>query len=507
MVMDNLLVLAPVLWPLAIAIIVTVFWFRRTVQSTLNLFGSTGLLLIGILLVRTVYVEGIQAVQVGNWPAPFGITIVVDMFSAIMVVLTGLVAFVMAVYSIASIDKRRKQFGYYSLVNTLYMGVCGAFVTGDIFNMYVWYEVMLISSFVLLTLGGETRQIEGTFKYVTINLISSAIFLVGVGFLYGMTGTLNMADLSVKIAQVENQGLVTVVAMLFLLAMGIKAAVFPMFFWLPASYHTPPIAVTAIFAGLLSKVGVYSLIRVFTLIFVGNIGYTHTLILIIAGFTMVVGVLSAVAQYEMRRLLSMHIISQIGYMIMGLAIFTPLAIAGSILHIAHNMIVKTNLLLVSGVISKLRGTFHLKILGGISNAYPLLGVLFMIPALSLAGLPPLSGFWSKLLMIKAGFEAQQYVIIAVALCVSLLTLFSMMKIWNYAFWKDAPPCKDATQAVPETSLFSFPNFLLVVPMLILTLATIAIGFFPEPFFLAVERAASELLNPQDYINVVLGGRQ
>jgi len=507
MVMDNLLVLAPVLWPLAIAIIVTVFWFRRTVQSTLNLFGSTGLLLIGILLVRTVYVEGIQAVQVGNWPAPFGITIVVDMFSAIMVVLTGLVAFVMAIYSIASIDKRRKQFGYYSLVNTLYMGVCGAFVTGDIFNMYVWYEVMLISSFVLLTLGGETRQIEGTFKYVTINLISSAIFLVGVGFLYGMTGTLNMADLSVKIAQVENQGLVTVVAMLFLLAMGIKAAVFPMFFWLPASYHTPPIAVTAIFAGLLSKVGVYSLIRVFTLIFVGNIGYTHTLILIIAGFTMVVGVLSAVAQYEMRRLLSMHIISQIGYMIMGLAIFTPLAIAGSILHIAHNMIVKTNLLLVSGVISKLRGTFHLKILGGISNAYPLLGVLFMIPALSLAGLPPLSGFWSKLLMIKAGFEAQQYVIIAVALCVSLLTLFSMMKIWNYAFWKDAPPCKDATQAVPETSLFSFPNFLLVVPMLILTLATIAIGFFPEPFFLAVERAASELLNPQDYINVVLGGRQ
>lgn len=505
--MNNLLVIAPVLWPLATAIIVTVFWFRRSVQSTLNLIGSTGLLVIGILLIRTVYLDGIQAVQIGNWPAPFGIAIVVDMFSAIMVLMTGFLAFVMAIYSIAAIDKRRKQFGYYSLVNTLFMGVCGAFVTGDIFNMYVWFEVMLISSFVLLTLGGETRQIEGTFKYVTINLISSAFFLVGVGFLYGLTGTLNMADLSVKVAQVDNQGLVTVVAMFFLLSFGIKAAVFPMFFWLPASYHTPPIAVTAIFAGLLSKVGVYSLIRVFSLIFIGNIGFTHTIILVLAGFTMVVGVLGAAAQYEMRRLLSLHIISQIGYMIMGLAIFTPLAIAGAILHIAHNMIVKTNLFLVSGVINKLRGSYHLKILGGISNTYPLLGTLFMIPALSLAGLPPLSGFWSKLLLIKAGFEAQQYIIIAVSLGVSLLTLFSMMKIWNYAFWKDAPPCETAKPGVPETSLFSFPNFLLVVPMLLLTLATITIGFFPEPFFLAVERAAEEIMNPGNYINVVLGGRQ
>lgn len=503
--MNNLILVAPVLWPLATAIIVTIFWFRRSVQSTLNFIGGTGLLLIGILLVRTVWLEGIQSVQVGSWPAPFGITLVVDMFSAIMVLMAGITAFVMSIYSIASIDKRRKQFGYYTLINTLFMGVCGAFITGDIFNMYVWFEVMLISSFVLLTLGGETRQIEGTFKYVTLNLVSSALFLVGVGFLYGMTGTLNMADLSVKLALYENQGLITVVAMFFLIAFGIKAAVFPLFFWLPASYHTPPIAVTAIFAGLLSKVGVYSLIRVFTLLFIGNIGFTHTILLIIAGLTMVVGVLGAAAQYEMRRLLSLHIISQIGYMIMGLAIYTPLAIAGAILHMAHNMIVKTNLFLVAGVVNKLRGSYQLKVLGGISNAYPLLGTLFMIPALSLAGLPPLSGFWSKLLLIKAGFESQQYLIIAISLGVSLLTLYSMMKIWNYAFWKDAPPCKTAKPSQPETSLFSFPNFLLVVPMILLTLLTITIGFFPEPFFMAVNRAAEELMNPQTYINVVLGG--
>jgi multicomponent Na+:H+ antiporter subunit D len=503
--MNDIILVAPVLWPLATAIVVTIFWFRRTTQSALNFVGATGLLIIGMLLVRTVWIDGIQSVQMGSWPAPYGITIVADMFSAIMVLMVGLIAFVMAIYSAASIDKRRKQFGYYSLVNTLFMGVCGAFVTGDIFNMYVWFEVMLISSFVLITLGAETRQIEGAFKYVTLNLISSAFFLAGVGFLYGMTGTLNMADLSVKLALFENQGLITVVAMMFLIAFGIKAAIFPLFFWLPASYHTPPIAVTAIFAGLLSKVGVYSLIRVFTLLFVNNIGYTHTILLIIAGFTMVVGVLGAAAQYEIRRLLSLHIISQIGYMIMGLAIFTPLALAGAILHIVHNMIVKTNLFLVAGVVNKLRGSYQLKMLGGISNAYPLLGILFMIPALSLAGLPPLSGFWSKFMLIKAGFESQQYIIIAVSLFVSLLTLFSMTKIWNYAFWKDAPPSKSDNPAEPEKSLFSFPNFMLLIPMVLLTATTILIGFYPEPFFLAVNRAAEDLMNPQNYINVVLGG--
>jgi multicomponent Na+:H+ antiporter subunit D len=503
--MKNLLIVAPILLPLATAIIVTSFWFRRSVQSAFNLVGASVLLLVGILLLRLVWNDGIQTVQIGNWPAPFGITIVADMFSAIMVLMTGITAFVMAIYSIASVDKRRKQFGYYSLVNTLYMGVCGAFITGDIFNMYVWFEVMLISSFVLLTLGGETRQIEGTFKYVTLNLISSAFFLVGIGFLYGMTGTLNMADVAVKLTFYENQGLITVVAMLFLIAFGIKAAVFPLFFWLPASYHTPPIAVTAIFAGLLSKVGVYSLIRIFTLIFNNSIGYTHTLLMVIAGFTMLVGVLGAASQYEMRRLLSLHIISQIGYMVMGLAIYTPLAIAGAILHILHNMIVKTNLFMVSGVINKLRGSYNLKVLGGINNTYPLLGTLFMLPALSLAGLPPLSGFWSKLMLIKAGFEAQQYLIIAISLVVSLLTLFSMTKIWNLAFWKDEPPCNTARPGKPEASLFSFPNFFLVVPVLLLIAATIAIGFFPEPFFKAVHRAAEELMNPQMYINTVLGG--
>ncbi len=502
--MEKLLLVSPILLPLAISILVSIFWFRRQVQSSLNAIGAAGLLVIGILLVRTVWLNGIQALQIGDWPAPFGITIAIDLFSASMVLITGIIAFALSIYSVVTIDRRRKQFGYYSLVNTLLMGVCGAFITGDLFNMYVWFEVMLISSFVLLTLGGEARQIEGTFKYVTLNLISSALFLVGVGFLYGMVGTLNMADLSLKLAHYHNQGLVTVVSMLFLTAFGIKAAVFPVFFWLPASYHTPPIPVTAIFAGLLTKVGVYSLIKVFTLIFIGNVGFTHTVILIISGFTMLVGVLGAASQFDMRRILSFHIVSQIGYMIFGLALFSPLAIAGAIFYVLHHIIVKTNLFLVSGVVQRLKGDYDIRNIGNILNSYPLLAVLFLIPALSLAGIPPLSGFWAKFFVIKAAFEDQKYLISIVALVVGLLTLFSMMKIWNEAFWKKTP--ENSPNPVPAAmSLYSKPIIYMIIPIIFLAAITLGIGFYPELLYKFAMRAAEQLMNPTEYINVVLGG--
>jgi multicomponent Na+:H+ antiporter subunit D len=234
------------------------------------------------------------------------------------------------------------------------MGVSGAFLTGDIFNLYVWFEVMLIASFVLLSLGGEKAQIEGAFNYVTLNLLSSALFLAAVGILYGMVGTLNMADLSIKLQTLQIPGLATVLAMLFFIAFGIKAAVFPLFFWLPASYHTPPVAVSALFAGLLTKVGVYSLIRVFTLLFLEDVNFTHNLILVVAGLTMVTGVLGAVAQYDFRRLLSFHIVSQIGYLLMGLGLFTVSSLAAAIFFMAHVILAKSTLFLVSGVVHRLK---------------------------------------------------------------------------------------------------------------------------------------------------------
>lgn len=501
------LLVLPIIIPLGTAAISILVWRSRQAQRWLGLTGTVLLLGASITLLMTVWRDGIQATQMGNWPAPFGITLVADLLSASMVVISAIMGVAVAVYSITGvgIDVRRESFGYYPLYHILLMGVCGSFLTGDIFNMYVWFEVMLISSFVLLALGGESAQLAGAIQYVTINLLSSAVFLVAVAVLYGVVGTLNMADLAIKLRDTTHPGLVTTIAMLFMVTFGIKAGVFPLFFWLPESYHTPPVAVSAIFAGLLTKVGVYSLIRVFTLIFTQNIAFTHSILLIIAGLTMIIGVLGAASQNEFRRILSFHIISQIGYMIMGLALFTPLAIAGSVFYIIHHIIVKTNLFLVSGVVHRLRGTYELKQLGGLYAVQPGLSLLFLIPALSLAGIPPLSGFWAKFILARAGLEIEQYLIVATALVVGLLTLFSMTKIWNEVFWKPLPAANPAyPQATPGAELSNAHLLLILTPIIALAIMTVIIGLVSEPLVTLSTHTAAQLLNPDEYIQAVLG---
>ncbi len=495
----------PLLIPLFTAVSMLLLWRRRVLHRVLNTAGAAAHLTAALVLLLTVRQEGIQAVQIGNWPAPFGITLAADLFSAIMLVLTGVIGTAIAVYSLGDIDARRESFGYYPLYQGLLMGISGAFLTGDMFNLYVWFEVMLIASFVLMALGGEPAQMEGAFKYVTLNLMSSALFLAALGVLYGTTGTLNIADLIVQVPQMD-RGMVRVLATMFLIAFGIKAAVFPLFFWLPASYHTPPAAVSAIFAGMLTKVGVYALIRIFALVFVQDIVYTHTLILVIAGFTMAVGVLGAVSQMEFRRILSFHIVSQIGYMILGLGLFSPLALAGAIFYILHHIIVKANLFLISGAINHLQGSYCLKDLGGLYRSRLGLAVLFLIPALSLAGLPPLSGFWAKLVVIRASLEAGQYVLAAVALGVSLLTLYSMIKIWDYAFWRPAAGREPLPETLmPDGGTPSPPVWrFYVLPIAALALLTVTVGFLAEPFFRLSQEAAGQLLNPMGYVAAVVG---
>lgn len=314
-----------------------------------------------------------------------------------------------------------------------------------------------------------------------------------------------MADLAQKLREPPATDFITTIAMFFLVAFGIKAGIFPLFFWLPASYHTPPVAVSAIFAALLTKVGVYAMIRVFTLIFVHDIGYTHTVILILAGFTMVTGVLGAIAQNEVRRLLSFHIISQIGYMIMGLGLYTPLAIAGSIYYIIHNILAKTNLFLISGVGHFLHGTYELKKLGGLYERTPLLAALFLVSALSLAGVPPLSGFFGKLTLAQAGIASEQYAIVAIALAVGLLTLFSMTKIWLEAFWKAPPPSNKEIAHGP--GLWSPATYyLLLAPVVLLAALTVALGLAAEAMLVLSLRAAEQLMDPSEYIRAVLGRR-
>ncbi len=490
--------------PLALPFLTAVFAFLlrgSPMGRWVSVFGNGLLLLVAAVLMSRVLGEGILAGQMGGWQAPFGITLVADYLGAVMVVITAITAFAVSIYALADIDDRKEQLGYHALFNVLIGGVTGAFLTGDLFNLYVWFEVMLISSFGLLVLGGSKEQIDGGIKYVTLNLVSTILFLSGIGLLYGMTGTLNLADLGQTVPTLENQGLVTVIAVMFMIAFGVKAAVFPLFFWLPASYHTPAFAVSAVFAGLLTKVGVYALIRMFTLVFNGDVEFTHTILLWVAGFTMVTGVLGAAAQNDMRKILSFHIISQIGYMILGLALMTPFAIAGAVFYLVHHIVVKANLFLVAGVAERIAGSTDLGKIGGLYKSAPLLAILFLIPAFSLAGFPPLSGFWAKYILVAASLEIEAWLIAGVALLVGLLTIYSMTKIWAEAFWKAHPEGIEPTL----TRLDGPARAALLLPIAGLAVLTLIIGFFPEPFVIFAETAAQQLLDPAPYIATVLGG--
>lgn len=487
----NLLLAAPLLIPMLAAIACLAFWKSRTFQRITALAAAAGILAAGAGLLADTMQSGIRVMKVGDWPAPAGIVLVADVLSALMIVVTGLVGLTGLAFSAADEEARREAPAKYPLLLILLMGVSGTFLTGDLFNLYVWIEVMLMASFVLLGLGGGRYQIEGSLKYVTLNLVASSLLLIAIGVLYGTAGSLNLADLAMVIRNTDRPELATPIAMVFLVAFGIKAAIFPFFYWLPSSYHTPPAAISAIFAGLLTKVGVYALLRMFTLLFVRDTALTHSLILWLAALTMTTGVLGAMAQTDFRRLLSFHIISQIGYMIMGLGLFTRAAVAGSIFFVIHNIIAKTNLFFISGAVRSASGSYDLDKIGGIYSRHPVLSLLFLIPAFSLAGTPPLSGFIAKLALVKAGIEVGRWSIVAVALGVGLLTLYSMTKIWTQAFWTPSPA---PTGRIPRG---------LYIPIVVLASLTVFLGLVPGPLAALAERAADQLMDPEAYIRAVL----
>lgn len=484
----------PIILPL-LFMVVLIFTRRwLAFQQYFSLLATVVLTLVSVILLLDVQQNGIATLQMGSWPAPYGISLVVDMLSAIMLVTVSFIAIVIMIYSPGFIDKGRQSAGYYPISFGLLMGVNGAFITGDIFNLYVWYEVMLTSSFVLIALGGSAEQLRGSIKYVTINFVASIFFVAGIGILYGLAGTLNMADLAFKIRAAGHIPHMNGALMLFFIAFSVKAGLFPFFFWLPASYHTPPIPITALFAGTLTKVGIYTMFRFYSLFIVENALFWKSFILIIAGLTMTIGVLMAASQFDIRKILSFHIISQVGYMVMGLGLFTVGGISGAIYFMVHNMLSKTNTFLAGGLVYQRSGSYDLKKLGGLYKASPLLALLFFVPAMSLAGIPPLPGFFGKFFLIKGGFEAGDYLITAVAILVGLFTLFSMVKIWNEAYWKKEPEeikkGKLSRRAIAATGL--------------LAIAVVLLGLFAGPVSELTVEAARQVVLPELYINAVLG---
>lgn len=499
--MTTNFILAPILMHMITAIILLFFWEKVRIQKIISVVGNSIAFLFCVRLFLLTLENGHLVLQTGNWESPFGITFVSDTLSAIMVLLTALVSLAVGIYSTASLNISRIRFGYFFIFHFLIMGLLGAFLTGDIFNLYVWFEVVIISSFVLLTVGGRKLQMEGAIKYVTMNMLASVIFLTAIGILYGITGSLNIADLAIKVSQIENKGLVTVTSLLFFVGFGIKSAVFPLYFWLPSAYHTPPSAIAAIFGGLLTKMGVYAMLRVFTVIFQPDY-FTLMLFSIIAILTLVTGALGTINKRSVRRALSYLIVCHIGYMIAGLSIYTEAAFVAVVFYMMHDVVVKSNVFMISGVLVKMRDSIDMTRLGGILKDYPKFSFIAAIVLFSLVGIPPLSGFWPKILLFRESFREENYPLIFALIIASFVTLFVIARMWSEIFWKDSP--KEITEDIDQFKTETTSNKIaLILPIVGLAAVSLFIGLNANSFFKLAERAAYEMKNPDIYIRTVI----
>jgi multicomponent Na+:H+ antiporter subunit D len=492
--MTNL-VAVPVMLPLLTAVLLLAFLGRPALQRAVSV--ASGVILLGVVgwLVALTAGGEILALPLGNWDPRVGIVWVADPLAVIMLALTAITSLVTLLYAPVGLKGWGETRLFYPLHQFVLMGINGAFVTGDLFNLFVFFEVMLLTSFVMVSLGGRGRQLNQTFPYVLINLFASIVFLAGVGGIYGTAGTVNMAELAQRVPGGELPGAFWASLALVLTVFAIKASLVPLFFWLPDAYPEAPIAISAFFAGLLTKVGVYTLFRTVPLFTGSEPGAFHALLLFIAAATMLLGVLGALGRGSIREILSFHIISQVGYMIFGLALFTPLALAAGIFYVVHHIIVKTALFLAGGIAERVGGSGVLGRVRGMATTHPWVAVAFFIPAMALAGLPPFSGFWGKFFLIVAGFREGAWAATTIAIVVSLLTLASMLKIWTATFW-----------GAPEGQVDPGAGRVRTVVGATLALASLSvvIGLAAGPLFRYSEQAAVQLLAVTPYVEAVTG---
>lgn len=456
-------------------------------------------------LLARVLDKGVLTMVAGNWLPPFGIAFTVDAMGATLALVSSIVALAAAVFGINDIDKSGRRYGFYPFLLLLMTGVCGAFLTGDIFNLYVWFEVLLISSFGMLVLGNERAQLDGAVKYALLNIVATTLFLIATGLLYGILGTLNMADIARKAAAGGFEGPLMTVAVLYFLAFAMKAAAFPVNFWLPASYHTPRIVVAALFAGLLTKVGVYALLRIFGVLLPDARLMLSDLIAVVAIATMLTGVIGALAQTDLRRLLGFLVISGIGSMLAGLAIGTAPAMAGAIFYAVHSILVMTALYMAAGVMRALGGSYSMRELGGLYRASPVLAAVFLMLAFAVSGLPPFSGFWPKVLLVDAALQDGHGWIAGAILLTGLLTTIAVGRVWIYAFWRGgaegtADGQLTATLVVPDE--VRGPGVWL--PIGLLLGLVVLIGLQPEFMMQVAQRGALTLVEPLGYLRSVFG---
>ena len=506
-----------VLVPLLGAAVTLALGFRPQAQRIVAIVALVIELGLGIALLLAVDAGGPLAMELGGWSAPFGIVLVVDRLSAVMVLVSALVLLAVLLFSVGQGIADGDEETPVSIYNPTYLilttGVMVAFVSGDLFNLYVGFEILLVASYVLITLGGTEARIRAGVTYVIVSLLSSLLFLASIAMVYGALGTVNLAQVAARMQDLPADVQVLLHLML-LVAFGIKAAVFPLSFWLPDSYPSAPAPVTAAFAGLLTKIGVYAIIRVETVIFPGP--ELNAALMVVALLTMVVGALGAVAQADIKRILSFTLVSHIGYMILGVALGTAAGTAAAIYYIAHHIVIQTTLFLAAGLVEREAGSTSITRIGGLLASAPLVAVLFFVPALNLGGIPPFSGFIGKLGLFQAAAEqgdALAYVLIGAGALVSLLTLYALVRVWNLAFWRPAGEVEgdetrllrtveEAPHSTTTIAATRATSRLMTVSTVLMVVVGIALTVFAGPLYGLADRAADNLDGPEQYIQIV-----
>ncbi|WP_129657266.1 Na+/H+ antiporter subunit D [Rothia uropygialis] len=522
---------AAVVFPLMAAGANFTLYRHPNAQRLLSIIAMLATLCLESILLVSTWGTGPQSVTLGAWAAPFGIVMVVDQLSSLMLVVSTLVSFAVMIYAtgqgLADGDSDAPISVFYPTYLVLLAGVSNAFLAGDLFNLYVGFEILLTASYVLLTMSGSAPRIRAGITYTVVSVISSMLFLISIGMIYAALGTVNMADIAAKAPDLP-VGTQLQLHLMLLVAFGIKAAVFPLSLWLPDSYPTAPAPVTAVFAGLLTKVGVYAIIRTETLLFPGS--RVDNLLALVAAATLIVGIFGALTQSDIKRTLSFILISHIGYMIWGISLATPEGMMAVVFYIAHHIVIQTSLFMVVGLIERRGGSANTDRLAGLAKIAPVLGILYFIPAMNLGGIPPFSGFLGKVGLIDASVHAgtwQGYALAGVGVFVSLLTLLTLARIWNRVFWRKPEDAEfpdpillakdqDGNYGVRTSGELDVESrryrgkdvTLLPRPMMASTIGLVAVGvaitIVAGPLFGLSHQAAENLSDPQVYIDAVLG---
>jgi multicomponent Na+:H+ antiporter subunit D len=494
-------------WVIVLPIILCLMGAAGTLM--LRRFGSLTFVFSVLIIVAVIACEvsllvrvlegGPLSMTMGNWLPPFGISFAADIFGAGFALAAALVTLVVLVYAQGERGDGDGSDGFHSLVLLLLGGVTGSFLTGDLFNLYVWFEVMLIASFGLIVLGGRPAQLDAAVKYGFLNFLATTFFLLALGLLYGLLGTLNMADIF-GVAPSANPAAMAGVAALLLLAFGMKAAAFPVNAWLPAAYHTPPAVVSALFAGLLTKVGIYAMLRALVAILPASRDLLEPVLVAIALATLLIAPLGAIAETNLRRALGFLVIGGVGSVLAGIAIASPAGTGGAGLYIFHAILTMTAFYLVAGLVERQTGETDSRRMGGLYATSAPVSIVFLILVLAVAGVPPFLGFWPKLLLLQAGLGEGNWQggMVAGGLVLNaVLTLIAGTRLWAHIFWRSAQTVASPSRGGPQAGdalRFAATGALLTI--------VVAAGLWPNAMFEALRLGGPDLLDMSRYVTAV-----